>query len=77
MYKVTKAAVDIVRGLTGSDDGLKSLSIYAKTVLPSLSRFLSANKVLFVLYFLIFSSFEKYEPFQLHIFSSSLNSLKS
>lgn len=42
--QVTKAAVDIVRGLTGSDDGLKSLSIYAKTVLPSLSRLLSANK---------------------------------
>ncbi|KAJ0095721.1 hypothetical protein Patl1_15906 [Pistacia atlantica] len=39
-----KAAVDIVRGLTGSDDGLQSLSKYAKIALPPLSRLLSENK---------------------------------
>ncbi|XP_062111626.1 uncharacterized protein LOC133823063 [Humulus lupulus] len=42
--KVTKAAVDIVRGLTGSDDGLKSLANYANTLVPSLSRLLNAPK---------------------------------
>ncbi|PON67068.1 Armadillo-like helical [Trema orientale] len=42
--QVTKAAVDIVRGLTGSDDGLRSLANYANKVLPSLSRLLSATK---------------------------------
>ncbi|XP_022733736.1 uncharacterized protein LOC111287428 isoform X2 [Durio zibethinus] len=41
---VKKAAVDIVRGLTGSEDGLHSLSNYASTVLPSLSRLLSEEK---------------------------------
>lgn len=40
-----KAAVDIVRDLTGSEDGLHSLSNYANTVLPSLSRLLSDDKV--------------------------------
>ncbi|KAJ0037502.1 hypothetical protein Pint_22750 [Pistacia integerrima] len=39
-----KAAVDIVRGLTGSDDGLQSLSNYAKIALPPLSRLLRENK---------------------------------
>ncbi|XP_044494549.1 protein HGH1 homolog [Mangifera indica] len=39
-----KAAVDIVRGLTGSEDGLQSLSKYAKIALPALSRLLSENK---------------------------------
>lgn len=39
-----KAAVDIVRGLTGSEDGLRSLSSYDKIALPSLSRLLSENK---------------------------------
>ncbi|CAN0925991.1 Origin of replication complex subunit 6, partial [Linum grandiflorum] len=42
--KVKKAAVDIVRDLTGSDDGLMSLSRHAKIVLPSLSRLLSEKK---------------------------------
>ncbi|PON57594.1 Armadillo-like helical [Parasponia andersonii] len=42
--QVAKAAVDIVRGLTGSDDGLRSLANYANKVLPSLSRLLSAAK---------------------------------
>ncbi|KAF5443311.1 hypothetical protein F2P56_035874 [Juglans regia] len=42
--QVTQAAVDIVRGLTGSEDGLQSLAKYAKIVLPSLSRLLSAPK---------------------------------
>ncbi|XP_021997251.1 protein HGH1 homolog isoform X2 [Helianthus annuus] len=41
---VKKAAVDIVRGLTGSEDGLQSLATYSKTVLPSLSRLLAENK---------------------------------
>lgn len=63
--QVTKAAVDIVRGLTGSDDGLKSLSIYAKTVLPSLSRLLSANKVLFRLHYLVLEFRIKVTPFRI------------
>ncbi|KAI9111794.1 hypothetical protein K1719_017484 [Acacia pycnantha] len=42
--QITKVAVDIVRGLTGSDDGLQSLAKYAKTVLPSLSRLLAGPK---------------------------------
>ncbi|KAL5759538.1 hypothetical protein ACOSQ2_018376 [Xanthoceras sorbifolium] len=41
---VKKAAIDIVRGLTGSEDGLQSLFSYAKIALPSLSRLLSENK---------------------------------
>ncbi|KDP41187.1 hypothetical protein JCGZ_15594 [Jatropha curcas] len=41
---VQKAAVDIVRDLTGSEDGLLSLSKYANIVLPSLSRLLSRKK---------------------------------
>ncbi|XP_061358594.1 uncharacterized protein LOC133302789 [Gastrolobium bilobum] len=41
---ITKAAVDIVRGLTGSVEGLKSLSNYANSVLPALSRLLTAPK---------------------------------
>ncbi|MBA0772946.1 hypothetical protein Gotri_008257, partial [Gossypium trilobum] len=41
---VKKAAVDIVRDLTGSEDGLHSLSNYANTVLPLLSRLLSDDK---------------------------------
>ncbi|XVF85938.1 hypothetical protein PTKIN_Ptkin17bG0157900 [Pterospermum kingtungense] len=41
---VKKAAVDIVRGLTGSEDGLQSLSNYASAVLLSLSRLLSEEK---------------------------------
>ncbi|XP_021299722.1 protein HGH1 homolog isoform X2 [Herrania umbratica] len=41
---VKKAAVDIVRGLTGSEDGLHSLSNYANIVLPPLSRLLSEDK---------------------------------
>ena len=44
--QVKKAAVDIVRGLTGSEDGLQSLSKYSKIALPSLARLLSENKVL-------------------------------
>ncbi|XP_057748783.1 uncharacterized protein LOC130967788 [Arachis stenosperma] len=42
--QLTKAAVDIVRGLTGSDEGMHSLARYANTVLPSLSRLLNAPK---------------------------------
>ena len=40
-----KAAVEIVRDLTGSEDGLLSLSKYASTVLPSLSQLLEEKKV--------------------------------
>ncbi|XP_050277069.1 uncharacterized protein LOC126718770 isoform X6 [Quercus robur] len=42
--QITKAAVDIVQGLTGSEDGLKSLAHYANIVLPSLSRLLAGPK---------------------------------
>ncbi|XP_015895082.3 uncharacterized protein LOC107428987 [Ziziphus jujuba] len=42
--QIAKAAVDIVRGLTGSDDGLQSLANYANILLPSLARLLSGNK---------------------------------
>ncbi|KAM3754494.1 hypothetical protein ACB098_03G169300 [Castanea mollissima] len=42
--QITKAAVDIVRGLTGSEDGLKSLAHHANIVLPSLSRLLAGPK---------------------------------
>ncbi|KAI3779223.1 hypothetical protein L2E82_08837 [Cichorium intybus] len=42
--QVKKVAVDIVRGLTGSEDGLQSLAIYSKTVLPSLSQLLGEKK---------------------------------
>ncbi|KAE8724616.1 ARM repeat superfamily protein isoform 3 [Hibiscus syriacus] len=44
---VKKAAVDIVRGLTGSEDGLHSLSNYANTVFSSFSQFWSDEKVKF------------------------------
>lgn len=39
-----KAAVDIVRDYTGSDDGLKSLGKYSGVVVPSLSRLLAEKK---------------------------------
>ncbi|KAJ8760843.1 hypothetical protein K2173_021881 [Erythroxylum novogranatense] len=39
-----KAAVEIVRDLTGSEDGVLSLSKYANTVLPSLARLLGEKK---------------------------------
>ncbi|MED6180255.1 hypothetical protein PIB30_008755 [Stylosanthes scabra] len=42
--QLTKAAVDIVRGLTGSDEGMHSLAKYSNAVLPSLSRLLNAPK---------------------------------
>ncbi|XP_057416494.1 uncharacterized protein LOC130711096 isoform X2 [Lotus japonicus] len=42
--QITKAAVDIVRGLTGSDDGLHSLANHANTLIPALSRLLTALK---------------------------------
>ncbi|KAI3516426.1 hypothetical protein L1887_15341 [Cichorium endivia] len=42
--QVKKVAVDIVRGLTGSEDGLQSLASYSKTVLPSLSQLLGEKK---------------------------------
>ncbi|XP_052305302.1 protein HGH1 homolog isoform X3 [Populus trichocarpa] len=41
---VKKAAVEIVRDLTGSEDGLLSLSKYASTMLPSLSQLLKDKK---------------------------------
>ncbi|KAI3696407.1 hypothetical protein L1987_79421 [Smallanthus sonchifolius] len=42
--QVKKAAVDIVRGLTGSEEGLQSLASYSETVLPSLSLLLGEKK---------------------------------
>ncbi|OMO93163.1 hypothetical protein CCACVL1_06618 [Corchorus capsularis] len=41
---VKKEAVNIVRGLTGSEDGLRSLSNYADALLRSLTRLLSEDK---------------------------------
>ncbi|KAG2241559.1 hypothetical protein Bca52824_096456 [Brassica carinata] len=41
---VKKAAVEIVSGLTGSEEGLQSLSKYSEILLPSLSRLLSESK---------------------------------
>ncbi|XP_004511210.1 uncharacterized protein [Cicer arietinum] len=42
--QITKVAVDIVRGLTGSDEGLHSLANQAKALIPALSRLLTAPK---------------------------------
>lgn len=46
--QVKKAAVDIVQGLTGSEDGLQSLCSHSDVLIPSLSRVLSEKKVLFI-----------------------------
>ncbi|KAK7348731.1 hypothetical protein VNO80_23375 [Phaseolus coccineus] len=42
--QITKAAVDIVRGLTGSVEGLQSLANYSNALLPALSRLLTLPK---------------------------------
>ncbi|XP_010257204.1 PREDICTED: protein HGH1 homolog isoform X1 [Nelumbo nucifera] len=42
--QIKKTAVDIVRDLTGSDDGMLSLSRYSEILLPSLSRLLGEKK---------------------------------
>ena len=42
--------MDIVQGLTGSEDGLQSLCSYSDVVIPALSRVLNEKKVLFVSY---------------------------
>ncbi|XP_043704570.1 protein HGH1 homolog [Telopea speciosissima] len=42
--QVKKAAVDIVRDLTGSEDGLLSLANYSEIVIPSLSHLLGEKK---------------------------------
>ena len=44
-FQITKAAVDIVRGLTGSMEGLQSLANYSNALLPALSRLLTLPKV--------------------------------
>lgn len=44
-FQITKAAVDIVRGLTGSAEGLQSLANYSNALLPALSRLLALPKV--------------------------------
>jgi len=44
-FQITKAAVDIVRGLTGSVEGLQSLANYSNALLPALSRLLTLPKV--------------------------------
>ncbi|GMH15308.1 hypothetical protein Nepgr_017149 [Nepenthes gracilis] len=41
---VKRAAVDIVRGLTGSEEGLQSLTRYSDVLLPKLSRLLGETK---------------------------------
>ncbi|KAJ4973392.1 hypothetical protein NE237_006566 [Protea cynaroides] len=41
---VKKAAVDIVRDVTGSEDGLLSLANYSEIVIPSLSHLLAEKK---------------------------------
>ncbi|KAL2546767.1 ARM repeat superfamily protein [Forsythia ovata] len=41
---IKKAAVDIVRDYTGSEDGLRSLGKYSNVVLPSLSHLLAEGK---------------------------------
>ncbi|CAI9756206.1 unnamed protein product [Fraxinus pennsylvanica] len=41
---IKKAAVDIVRDYTGSEDGLRSLGKYSNVVLPSLSGLLAEGK---------------------------------
>jgi hypothetical protein len=41
---VKKAAVEIVSGLTGSEEGLQSLSKYSEILLPSLSQLLNESK---------------------------------
>jgi len=43
---VKKAAVEIVSGLTGSEEGLQSLSKYSEILLPSLSQLLNESKVI-------------------------------
>lgn len=40
-----KAAVDIVRDYTGSEDGLQMLGMYNSVVIPSLCRLLAEKKV--------------------------------
>lgn len=52
-FQIKKAAVNIVRDYTGSEDGLRSLGKYSNVVLPSLSRLLSEEKVV-VLYFFLY-----------------------
>ncbi|KAF9622850.1 hypothetical protein IFM89_034282 [Coptis chinensis] len=42
--QVKKGAVDIVRDLTGSEDGLQALTYYSQIVFPSLSCLLAENK---------------------------------
>lgn len=46
IIQVKKVAVDIVRDLTGSEDGLQSLASYSKTALPSLFRLFGEKKVI-------------------------------
>ncbi|BAT74524.1 uncharacterized protein HKW66_Vig0001810 [Vigna angularis] len=42
--QITKAAVDIVRGLTGSVEGMQSLANYSNSLLPALSRLITLPK---------------------------------
>ncbi|XP_008461980.1 uncharacterized protein LOC103500458 isoform X2 [Cucumis melo] len=42
--QLRKAAIDIVQGLTGSEDGLQSLAKYPDVLLPSLARLLREQK---------------------------------
>jgi len=45
LLQITKAAVDIVRGLTGSEEGIHSLANQSKNLISALSRLLTAPKV--------------------------------
>ncbi|PWA47258.1 hypothetical protein CTI12_AA500900 [Artemisia annua] len=45
LIKMKKVAMDIVLGLTGSDDGLQSLDSYSRMALPALSHLLAEKKV--------------------------------
>ncbi|XP_031744984.1 protein HGH1 homolog isoform X2 [Cucumis sativus] len=42
--QLRKAAIDIVQGLTGSEDGMQSLAKYPDVLLPSLARLLKEQK---------------------------------
>lgn len=53
LCQVKKAAVDIVQGLTGSEEGLKSLSNHSNTLLASLLNLLGDKKVIIHCAFMI------------------------
>lgn len=46
VIQIKKAAVNILRDYTGSEDGLRTLGKYAGVAVPSLSLLLAENKVI-------------------------------